>query len=219
MGKFLQGILGGVSGLVGTVVGASVRGIATVRIRPKKSSKAPSLAQINQRNVFRAITEFVFTAQPVVQIGYQSYKGSVSAINAAVQYHLKNAVTGVSPNFRIDYTKVKLSRDKGGLENYGDAAIVAVAGANLNLTWDPAGAYSEAEQLIRKQDRGVFLLYDETNDLSFSNVDTMTRGDGKFTIHLPKMLVGGTLHSWFFFVSADGKVSKSQYLGTTVAIA
>ena len=62
MGKFLQGILGGVSGLVGTVVGASVRGIATVRIRPKKSTKAPSQAQLNQRNIFTAITEFVFTA-------------------------------------------------------------------------------------------------------------------------------------------------------------
>lgn len=143
----------------------------------------------------------------------------MSAINAAVQYHLKNAVTGVSPNFKIDYTKVQISKDKGGLENYGDAEIVPAAGAILNLTWDPAGAYSEAQQLVRNLDKGVFLLYDETKNLTFYDVDSITRGEGKFSIHLPRIFVGGTLHSWFFFASADGKVSKSQYLGTTVALA
>lgn len=220
MGKFLQGILGGVSGLVGTVVGASVHGVPTVRIRPKKSTKAPSQAQINQRNIFSAVTNFVFTALDIVQVGYQYYNGSrLSAANAAVQYHLKNAITGVSPNRKIDYSKVKLSKDIGGLETYSDVAVENAAGVNLNLTWDPAEGYSEAQQLIRNQDKGIFYLYDETSGYSFINNEDITRGDGKFKIHLSRIFIGGKTHSWFFFASADGKVSRTQYLGAIVPLA
>lgn len=220
MGKIQQGILGGVSGLVGTVVGAIVRGVATIRIRPKKSTKTPKQSQINQRTKFSVATDFVFQTQDVMRVGYQYYENSgMSAVNAAVQYHLKNAVTGVAPDFEIDYASVQISKDKAGLEQYGDASIAPAAGAILNLTWDPAGAYVEEQQLVRGLDKVLFLLYDETKDLYFVSVGAGLRSKGQFAVHLPKIFVGGNLHSWFCFYSADGKVSKSQYLGPVKAIA
>lgn len=220
MGKIKQGILGGVSGLVGTVVGAIVHGVATIRIRPKKSTKTPKQSQINQRTRFSIATDFVFSIQDVMKVGYQYYENSsLSAVNAAVQYHLKNAVTGTAPNFKIDYAKVQISKDKGGLEQYGDASIAAAAGAMVNLTWDPAGAYSEEQQLVRGLDNGMFMLYDESNNVYFTRIGDFIRSKGQLAIRLPRIFVGGNLHSWFCFYSADGKVSKSQYLGPIKAIA
>ncbi|WP_254050349.1 DUF6266 family protein, partial [Myroides sp. N17-2] len=48
MAEIKQGILGPVNGKVGTVVGATWRGVNYIRAKPRKSRKKPSMKQLLQ---------------------------------------------------------------------------------------------------------------------------------------------------------------------------
>jgi len=92
MGKILKGILGGVSGLIGPVVGAVVRGVATIRSRPKKSTKPAADSQIEHRTKFGMATQFITSLSPLINIGYQAFNKTMSSTNAAVQDRLFVAI-------------------------------------------------------------------------------------------------------------------------------
>lgn len=218
MGDIIKGILGEVSGLVGTVVGAVVHGVATIRSRPRKSSKPPVQSQIDQRNKFAMVTGFMFRINPVINIGYQSFKNKMSPTNAAVQDALKNSVIGIAPDFELDYPNIRIS--KGNLVDSPTMELLpAVAGHKLAFKWDTAAELTGAEAVLRGLDQGVFLIYNETKDRSFSYIQVVERNAGAYSINFPSVFVGDKLHVYFFFVSPNGKsVSTSQYLGTTITL-
>jgi hypothetical protein len=217
MAKIINGILGGVSGLVGTVVGAVVRGVATIRSRPKKSTKAPVASQLNQRTKFGLAGSFIRSLNKIVNLGYQSYTSRMSASNAAIQDMLDNAITGVSPNYKIDFAKVTLS--KGNLNDSPTMQLLTpVAGSKFVITWNPA-ELGEAEALLHGDDEAVFVLYDEQSNRFVTSIRSALRKTGKKEIDLPFIFAGHKLHAWAFFTSPNGKsVSDSQYLGSAVPI-
>jgi len=59
MAEIKRGILGGVSGKVGTVVGANWRGKNIIRAIPRKSGKKPSPLQVEQRSKFKLMSNFL----------------------------------------------------------------------------------------------------------------------------------------------------------------
>ena len=59
MARITKGILGGFSGKVGLVVGASWRGQDIIRSTPKPSSKPPSEKQLLQQLKFRLVIDFL----------------------------------------------------------------------------------------------------------------------------------------------------------------
>ena len=118
MGLFEKGILGGFRGLVGTVVGSTWRTLDVMKSRPKKSSKVPVQAQIDQRFIFSMVVAFLAKIDEVIAIGYRATTGIKTAMNAAVGDNIANAVTGISPNFSIDYSEVSLSKGTGKIAHF-----------------------------------------------------------------------------------------------------
>jgi hypothetical protein len=59
MGKFSQGILGGLSGKVGKVIGGDWKAIDYLRIKPSSVANPRTPGQVNQRNRFSASIEFL----------------------------------------------------------------------------------------------------------------------------------------------------------------
>lgn len=125
MATYKKGILGVFTGKVGTVIGSNWRGIDYMRSLPKKSKKVATQPQLDQRFKFGLINSFFKSISTLIEIGYQSATGNKTPMNVAVSYHLMEAVTGVSPAFEIDFTKVLISR--GDL--LGPWLPTAVAGA------------------------------------------------------------------------------------------
>lgn len=220
MGKIRTGILGGFSGKVGTVIGASWRTLDVMRSLPKKTSKPPVRSQIDQRKKFGLITGFLGAISEVVSKGYQSGNKLSGPMNEAVKFNLKEAISGVSPLFTINYAKLKLTLGK--LDIPQDLLAVPVSGRKVAITWayDPLDFNTENERLERSTDRASIIIYDETNDY-FLIPSTAVRTAGKLEARmLSKTIVGNTLHCWFYISSLDGKkVSTSVYLGPIKAIA
>lgn len=220
MATFQKGILGGFSGLVGTVIGSTWRTLDVLKSRPKKSKKKAVQAQIDQRLKFGMVTEFFSYLKTEIDYGYQSYKKEVMPINAAVSYHLQNAVTGVSPNFILDYTKVIFSIGK--MKGPSNLAVTPAVGNKLKFTWDPflAVKLRPWEKEERDKDNVVFIAYEPIKDILYPNQVIATRGDGTFEVELNGRLEGSAVHVWLFFLSEDGKmVSGSEYFGLIKALA
>jgi hypothetical protein len=215
MGKFLKGILGGFSGKVGAVIGAVYRGVDYMRSLPRKSNKPATQAQLTQRLIFQIVIGFFRPINSLIKIGYQSYKGKQSPINAAVAYHIDKAVTGVYPNLSIDFPKVKFS--KGHLLRPSIVGVESVATAKVKFEWlnnAPTIGTSTAAT-----DLATLLVYNPTKELFLSVEDIAARSALSFTLPVPADWIGDNVHCWMSFVSVNRKeVSDSAYLGVTVVL-
>ena len=128
MGTIKQGILGGFSGKVGTVIGSSWKGISYMRGQAQHVKNPRTAGQVNQRLKFNLVLNFLQPNVPYIRIGYKSQAAKQTEFNAAMSYLVKNAVTGTSPDYALDYTKVVVS--KGGLTQVTEAAASWVAAQN-----------------------------------------------------------------------------------------
>jgi len=210
MGLITKGILGSISGTVGPVVLCTVNSQEVIKSKPKKSTKAPVQSQLDQRSKFAMITEFISYMKNIIVLGYQIHKNKkASPTNIAVKYHLENAITGVSPDFKIDFTKVVISVGKLATSF---AAGVPAEGRKFNLTWDDY--HDNEDKVLRNTDYLVVLFYDEITKLFLTYRKMAVRGDLALEIPISHRFIVNPIHCWTFFVSADGlTTSKSEYLG------
>ncbi|MPM74213.1 hypothetical protein SDC9_121198 [bioreactor metagenome] len=70
MGRIKKGALGGFSGKVGNVVGASWKGIDYIRSWPAKVNDPKTKEQLKQRGRFSITLDFLRTITPVLRIGF-----------------------------------------------------------------------------------------------------------------------------------------------------
>lgn len=118
---------------LGSAIGHYVDGQNVLTALPHPSNKPPTLKQLHQQGRFGLMTRVLSYIGDLIRIGFATAKKrNQSAMNAAVAYNLANAVTGVYPDFEIDYPELLFS--KGRLDVGVDAAVVAVTGRKLTLT-------------------------------------------------------------------------------------
>jgi len=214
MGKYNGGILGRFSGKVGAVIGAMFRGTAVMKGLPTPSNKPASLKQLTQQLKWTLVTGFVGRLSEFIMIGYQNHTTGATPLNAASQYHLKNAVTGVYPNFKMDYAQVSLTEKSTykKLSPLFNAELETAPMHRIVLTWEPGEG-------LRKPSSDTDLLqvifYSELHDEFVGTGVEATRNSGTITIASPRVYSDGPLHGWAFFVSEDGTLfSPTVYLGT-----
>jgi hypothetical protein len=219
MADYERGVLGPFNGLVGTVVGAVVNDTPTMRIRPKKSKKEPGQSQLDQRFIFALMMTLLKKAGEFIKLGIVPIGKKLSPMNTAMRINLDRAITGVSPDFKIDYSKIVLSTMKDlDFVKYGP--LVAVAGGRITVAWDTNyGEYLSAqEKLIRDTDTARIFFYSETTDSSLKAGYTAARSTGSVSIRVP-FDEGDKVHVWCFFVSKDEQVhSASKYLGSVIVL-
>src|SRR5690349_7242553 len=95
----LKGPFGGFSGKTDGLVGTMKKVRNIITSVPIPSSKAPAKKQTDQRFKFGLVTHLLSYISDLIDIGFGEHKVSGSAMNAAVVYHLKYTVTGISPDF------------------------------------------------------------------------------------------------------------------------
>ena len=213
MGKINQGILGGVSGKVGNVIGGNWKGIDYIRVKPSNVANPRTAGQVMQRTKFTVTLEFLQAIKPFVKAGYRNLANKKTEFNAAMSYILNNAITGIDPDFIVDYTFALISR--GGLSMPLNPTADASTSGEVSFTWGDNSAESNANAT----DKIMLLVYNPVKRESVSIVgDGATRVDGSFTVPIPTTYAGDTLELFIAFMSADGtQLSNSTYLGSQIA--
>ena len=213
MGKINQGILGGVSGKVGNVIGGNWKGIDYIRVKPSNVANPRTAGQVMQRTKFTVTLEFLQAIKPFVKAGYRNLANKKTEFNAAMSYILNNAITGVDPDYIVDYTLALLSR--GGLSMPLNPSADASTSGEVTFTWGDNSAESNANAT----DKVMLLVYNPAKKESVSIVgDGNTRVDGSYNVAIPTTYAGDTLELFIAFMSADGtQLSNSMYLGSQIA--
>lgn len=212
-----KGVLGGFSGLIGNVVGANWRSLDVIRSRPKKSKKAPVQSQIDQRLKFGLVTAFFGRLTSFINLGYQSANKVQTPMNAAIAYHLQHAITGTSPDFSLDYTKVVMSI--GQMADAANAGVAVTTGQLLEFSWEALEEPDIVEKALRDTDNLRVIIYSPVKGISMTATLAERRSAGSGSLKVPKTFTGSPIHVWLFLASADGKeVSRSQYLGEATLV-
>ena len=211
MGKLNQGILGGFSGAVGTVVGSTNRkGEDIIRAKSKKARPASTAGQVKQQTKFALVTGFMQGVNPVLNAGLKNAARAenISPYIYACRHALNNALTGTDQDPELDYANVLLSQ--GALSRIPGVTAVLVDN-EVEFSWSDLLTTQKGELT----DTVCLVVYNATNrELSFS-ADTV-RSAKTASVAIPYSIAGDTLLFYLFFRSATDpvQVSTSQYLGS-----
>jgi len=205
MGTFRKGLLGGFSGTVGTVVGGSWNGIDYMRSRPVITKKKTP-AQDVQRLKFTLAAKFLRSMKQLLMISFKNASSKMTGQNSALSYTLKNAVTGVYPDFEIDYKMALVAR--GSLPNASSPTATAEGPAVRFNSQSNEGLGSASGD-----DKAILVVYHPQSGSSYYTIGDAVRHDGTALLNLG-VLKGQEVITWLAFVSANGKdVSPSFYTG------
>ena len=212
MGKLNQGILGGFSGAVGTVVGSTNRkGEDIIRARSKKARPASSAGQVKQQTKFGMVTGFMQGVNPVLKTGlkYCATAEGISPYNYACKHALVNAIAGTDESPELDYGKILLS--SGSHSRIPGAAAAVLNNNEVVFSWSDSTESLKGEPT----DTVCLVVYNVSNsELSFST--DAIRSEKTASIPVPFNTAGDTLLFYLFFRSPGDplQVSTSQYLGS-----
>ncbi len=209
MGTIKQGILGGFSGKVGTVIGSSWKGISYMRGQAQHVKNPRSAGQLNQRSKFSLALSFLQPVVPYIRIGYKSQAAKQTEFNAAMSYTIKNAITGSYPNYALDYTKIVVS--KGGLTQVTGATATWDNNRNeVKIDWTDNSGVGNA----LATDKAMPFIYNKAKGETIYDTAGATRATHTQSLTVPNDWVGDKVEVYLGMVSEDGKeVADSIYLG------
>ena len=203
MGHIRKGILGGFSGKVGTVVGASWKQTTYMRSLPRKTKNPRTLAQRRQMSKFGLAVALLRPLIAVLRIGWKLYAKHQTAFNACTAYTLANAIKGTFPNFQIDYPKVMISR--GSLTPI-QAPTIAGSSGKITISWNNNSGIGNA----KPTDKLLLALVNPTKNEVVTRFNETERSEGTQPLSVPHW-VGDKIHAYFGFVSDDGKEVSDSF--------
>ena len=207
MAKFNQGITGPFQGKVGTVIGASWKGIPYMRSLPKKRTIPPTAGELANRKKWALSQQWLKPVQDFVRIGFKGYSLKSEGFIAAKSYLLKNAITGEGETLAIDPARVKLSW--GDLPLPNNLQMTRLKGKQIQFTWDP----KFIDDISHEGDQIMMLAYNVEKYKVVDDLYGRARAHGSDILKIESKT--GTFHIYVAFVAHDrSRQSESVYMGT-----
>ncbi len=213
MGTIKQGVLGGFSGKVGTVIGGTWNGITYMRGIAPRHSDAQTEPQLNQRMKFAVTMKFLQPVSQFLKIGFKNYAVKMTAINAAFSYNFHAALQGTYPNLTIDYAKALLAY--GTLTPALNPVVTSSVAGTVTFAWDDNAEEIGASPL----DRTLIVVYNATKNQAVYIAGLTDRATGTQTVILPNSFSADTVQCYIAFISIDEQlVSDSLFAGAVVVL-
>lgn len=212
MAKIKQGILGGFSGKVASLVGTSWKGRAVMKSLPLSVANPRTESQVGQRNKFSKVAEL---ASQILTQFVQPVENPISGNISGYNLFCKDNKTAFDA--AGDLVAANLCAGGGKIINLESASINPHVGLpSLELTW----SNSEDISALRLTDKVFAFAIDETSGDLFITSGTKTRNAQN--ADLDAMVDGVTVvsgHKYaviFACVSADGRDVSVKTFATEV---
>lgn len=211
MATLSKGILGGFSGKVGPVVGATWRGMDVIRSRPKSSRRTPSERQLEQQLKFKLAISFLQPIKNIQSRFFGSGSGVKSRVNLAVSYTISEAIQMVAGLPELIFNKVLITR--GELTSFQNAVLTTQPGGVLHLEWEDNSTQGDAAP---KDQVSIVCYCAELNNWEIYEGIVM-RSDLMADVTLPAYCLGKTMEVYAFLNNEkQTAASTSLYLGQHV---
>ena len=207
MGTIKKGILGGFSGKVGTVVGSSWKGIAYMKSLPLSVKNPRTEAQVSNRARFMLVQSTLQSMSELLRTGWKLYAQHQSPFNAATAYTFAKAVSGEYPDFKIEPSKVLVSR---GTLTAAASTFVSFTGGQVEFQWEDNSGKGSA----KPTDKALIAIANFAKGEAVTITAGAPRNDCVQNVTVPAEWSGDKVHTYMGFVSENGKeVANSVYLG------
>ena len=207
MGTIKQGVLGGFSGKVGTVIGASWKGTAYMRGQATHVKNPRTEKQIAQRTKMEFARNFLQPAAEFINLGFRDVAKHQSPFNYAASQMMRDAIYGDYPDYSPVYSKLKWSH---GLLT---PPVVETVYANydaLDFLWQDNSWQGNA----KADDISMVVVCSEEKQEIKCFMNGYTRSANSTHCELPESWVDDHVHVYITMRSADGKlISNSHYCG------
>ena len=208
MATLSKGILGGFSGKVGPVVGATWRGMDVIRSRPKSSKRNPTEKQLEQQLKFKLAISFLQPIKNIQSRFFGSGSGVKSRVNLAVSYTISTAIQMVAGLPELIFNKVLITR--GELTSFQNAVLTTQPGGVLHLEWEDNSTQGDAAP---KDQVSIVCYCAELNNWEIYEGIVM-RSDLMADVTLPAYCLGKTMEVYAFLNNEkQTAASTSLYLG------
>jgi hypothetical protein len=212
MGKINQGILGGFSGKVGSVVGGSWKGISYMRGKAVSIKNPQTLQQRQQRCKLALALSVLQPIIAVIRVGFKRYAHRQSEFNAAMSYTIRHAIQGDYPDYALDFSKLLVSR--GSLTGADNAAAAAVPG-KIKLTREDNTGIGEAQPT----DKAIAVAINPTKGEAAYITDGTPRSAETEQLAVSPFWAGDKVEVYLGFITEDGKeVATSAYCGVVTVV-
>lgn len=211
MATFKQGINGGFTGKVGSVIGYQLRGQWVMKALPKSNpkKKKATAQQKACRSAFSKMQHFLQPLIPFIRVGFnlESILRMMTAHNAAKSYNMLHALDAHGD---IDCAKVCLTfGNLLGAEN----PMVLKDDMGLHFSW----GNNAGDKWIRETDQVMVMVYNVKNQQVYFKLSGARRSDQRESIEIPALEKGNELHTWISFISDDRRqIAMSSYTGAVV---
>lgn len=197
----------------GSAVFSKQFGKNTLRSKPIEVSNPRTEKQKMQRSKFSLMVELSRMFLSFIRIGFKQSSIGMSEFNTFVKSNIKTVITGVYPNYTIDFPNLIVA--KGSLTGADDAAVTAEAGKKVAVTWNDNSGYGDALD----SDIAMVLVLNYDKKGMKADTASATRGDETCEITVPDSWVGDTVHVYLSFMTEEGnKVANSVYIDSVVVL-
>lgn len=207
MAENKNGILGPVTGKVGTVVGVKWRGIDVIRAKPQKSVKPPSTAQLLQRSKLAMASSFLSPLRKQLNHYIPSTNSKQVGFDIAMSILLKNAMPLINNVYAFEYQKIVFAL--GYLHSTSHIKAKQNKNNTIKFQWEDNSNNGIADE----HDKLTLLCYNETETAFLVVEHCATRSTKQTTIQLPPNWNVGKVHFWSIWVNTTTmQNSTSSYL-------
>lgn len=209
MAKIREGILGGLSGKVGTVVGGRWRDVDYIRSKPAYVRNPNTEGQQRQRARFKLMISLMRRLRPFLNEGFSVLAVRQTPMNAAMSVNLKNAISGEFPDFEVSFPDLIVAR--GDLKKPTGFSAEATTTGSVSINWKDNSGRGSAKDT----DQALLLIYNTDSEEAEYDVSNYTRSDAAMEFEVPEEWYGENLECYLAFKSENGEeVSESVYLGS-----
>lgn len=208
MAKIRKGILGPISGQIGSVIGSSWKGIPYIREESQKEPKERTKGQIATQQKMKFINDALVPFHPYINIGFANNAVQKTEISAAFSLNYDTAFLGVYPNLSVDYSKLIIS--VGKLPMIEDITVALTDPENVKLTWSQNNV-----QPASFDDQLMLVLYCQELHKADGLIGGFKRTDKQCIFKFNPKFAGKTLHVFVSMTSINRKkIANSLYFGT-----
>lgn len=206
MARNKNGILGGFSGKVGSVVGYNSYGVDRMRGLPERIAPA-TIAEIKNRTKFKLVQDTLNCCKELIKIGFNNYWTKTGGMRGAVSYNKMFAVKEEEGEYAIDPEEFRFSG--GTLPGLKELRVEKEGKDLLRFYWD-----KEFVPDSSPQDQVMMLAIDlEVKQASYVAYGGF-RSSGTDVLRLSDDLVGKVVEVYIAVIARDrSRQSNSQYLG------
>ena len=210
MATFNSTTFGEISGRHGSAVAAKTKNNGNVLRVYKAPSNPNSLKQIAQRTKFAFVIAFLGCMRELFKY---TFKGN-GGFDTAVSYALQNAVTGTSPNWTMDVSKLVMAVGSDNVYASGTHSVTHTLGSTVKVDWYTGNIHNSQFDSAKANDTVTVVFFNEDLREAMLYEPEATRIEGTLEVDLPDNWTGGKAHSWLYYTRANGSInSNSMYLG------